>query len=46
VRDISFVTGPHSLKKSIEKAIVKVITKNIPKELKKESSRIEVMPIQ
>lgn len=46
VRDISFATGPHSLKKSIEKAIIKVITKNIPKELRKESSRIEVMPIQ
>ena len=45
VRDICFVTGPHSMKKSIEKALIKVISKNIPKELKKESSKTEVMPI-
>lgn len=45
VRDVCFVTGPHSMKKSIEKALVKVITKNIPKELKKESSKTEVVPI-
>jgi len=38
VRDICFVTGPHSMKKSVEKALMKVITKNIPKELKKTSS--------
>jgi LysR family transcriptional regulator, hydrogen peroxide-inducible genes activator len=37
VRDICFVTGPHSMKKSIEKALVKTIGKNIPKELKKAS---------
>lgn len=45
VRDICFVTGPHSMKKSIEKALIKVISKNIPKELKKESSKTEVMSI-
>jgi LysR family hydrogen peroxide-inducible transcriptional activator len=46
VRDICFVTGPHSMKKSIEKAMIKVIDKNIPKELKKDSSKNEVLPIQ
>lgn len=46
VRDISFVTGPHSMKKSIEKALVKVIGKNIPKELKKSSAKAEVLGIQ
>lgn len=46
VRDISFVTGPLSMKKSIEKAIAKVIIKNVPKELLKESIKYEVMPIQ
>lgn len=37
VRDICFVTGPHSMKKSVEKALVKVINQCIPKELKKTS---------
>lgn len=46
VRDISFVTGPHSMKKSIEKALIKTISQSIPKELKKESSKAEVLPIQ
>ena len=45
VREICFVTGPHSMKKSIEKALVKVIGKNIPKELKKDSPRSEVVSI-
>jgi LysR family transcriptional regulator, hydrogen peroxide-inducible genes activator len=45
VRDISFVTGPHSMKKSIEKAMIKVIHKSVPKELKKESSKTEVISI-
>jgi LysR family hydrogen peroxide-inducible transcriptional activator len=45
VRDICFVTGPLSMKKSIEKALVKVISKNIPKELRKESSKTEVVSL-
>lgn len=45
VRDICFVTGPHSMKKSVEKALVKVIVSSIPKELKK-NSHPEVIPIQ
>lgn len=44
VRDICFVTGPHSMKKSVEKALIKVIAKNIPKELKK-ASGAEVLGI-
>ena len=44
-RDIAFVTGPLSMKKSIEKAIVKIINKNIPKELKKDSTNLEVVSI-
>lgn len=46
VRDICFVTGPHSMKKSIEKALIKTITQHIPKELKKESSKTEVISFQ
>lgn len=46
VRDICFVTGPHSMKKSIEKALIKVIGKNVPKELKKTSAKAEVLAIQ
>ena len=46
VRDISFVTGPHSMKKSVEKALVKVIIKNLPSELKKNNSKNEVVAIQ
>lgn len=45
VRDISFVTGPHSMKKSIEKAMIKVIKRNIPKELRKESAKSEIVSI-
>lgn len=45
VRDISFVTGPHSMKKSIEKALTKVVAKNLPKELKKTSAKAEVVAI-
>lgn len=44
-RDIAFVTGPLSMKKSIEKALFKVISASIPKELKKESSKTEVVSI-
>jgi LysR family transcriptional regulator, hydrogen peroxide-inducible genes activator len=46
VRDISFVTGPHSMKKSIEQAMIKVISKNLPKDLKKPFPKPEVIPIQ
>lgn len=46
VRDVCFVTGPHSMKKSIEKALVKVIGKNLPKELKKDSPKSEVVSIR
>jgi LysR family hydrogen peroxide-inducible transcriptional activator len=46
VRDIAFVTGPHSMKASVEKALIKVIEKNIPKELKKPSAKTEVISIQ
>jgi LysR family hydrogen peroxide-inducible transcriptional activator len=46
VRDISFVTGPHSMKKSVEKALVKVILKCLPKELRRTSANAEVVPIQ
>lgn len=45
VRDISFVTGPLSMKKSIEKALVKTILQTIPKELKKSNSKTEVVAI-
>src|SRR5690606_30474847 len=45
VRDISFVTGPHSMKKSIEKALIKVIEKNLPKELKKAPAKTEILSI-
>lgn len=45
VRNICFVTGPHSMKKSIEKALVATVRKNIPKELKKESSKTEIVSI-
>ncbi len=44
VRDICFVTGPHSMKKSIEKALIKTITQSVPKELKK-TSGAEVLSI-
>lgn len=46
VRDISFVTGPHSMKKSVEKALVKMIMSQLPKELKKSSAKAEVVAIQ
>lgn len=46
VRDISFVTGPLSMKTSIEKALSKIILKNVPKELKKNSEKNDVVAIQ
>jgi LysR family hydrogen peroxide-inducible transcriptional activator len=45
VRDISFVTGPMSMKTSIKDALVKVILSRIPKELKKTSPKSEVISI-
>lgn len=46
VRDISFVTGPHSLKKSVEKALVKTIMKGLPKEIRKTPPESEVVPLK
>lgn len=45
VRDVCFVTGPHSMKKSIEKALLNIIRKNIPKEIRKSPSKGEVVPL-
>lgn len=45
VREISFVTGPLSMKTSIQKALIEVILANIPKELRKVSSKAEVLGI-
>lgn len=45
VRDISFVTGPMSMKTSIKDALIKVITSKVPKELKKAASKSEVIAI-
>lgn len=45
VRDISFVTGPLSMKTSIKDALFKVVSAAIPKELKKTSSKAEVISI-
>lgn len=46
VRNVCFVTGPLSMKKSIEKALIEVVIANVPKELKKASSKKEVMSIR
>lgn len=45
VRDICFVTGPHSMKKSIEKAMIKIIAQSLPKEVKKTGANAEVVSI-
>jgi len=45
VREISFVTGPMSMKTSIKDALLKVVTSVVPKELKKASSKSEVISI-
>ena len=45
VRDVSFVTGPLSMKTSIQAALIKTISANVPKELKKVSPKMEIMPI-
>jgi LysR family transcriptional regulator, hydrogen peroxide-inducible genes activator len=46
VREISFVTGPHSLKTSIESALISTIEKSLPAELNKKSAKKEIVPIQ
>lgn len=45
VRDISFVTGPLSMKTSIKDALFKVVSASVPKELKKAGARAEVISI-
>lgn len=45
VREISFVTGPHSMKKSVEEALVKTIRSALPKDLKRSSSKMDILPI-
>ena len=45
VRDVSFVTGPHSMKTSIEKAMIKVILNSLPSELKKDPKKADVISI-
>jgi LysR family hydrogen peroxide-inducible transcriptional activator len=46
VRNISFVTGPLSMKTSIKDALIKVITSKIPRELKRPGSKSEVIAIR
>jgi LysR family hydrogen peroxide-inducible transcriptional activator len=46
VRNISFVTGPLSMKTSIDKALVKTVMKNVPKNLRKDSPKADVLGIQ
>lgn len=46
VREISFVSGPLSMKTSIQKALIKVIKEALPKELRKEKAKSEIIPIQ
>lgn len=45
MREISFVSGPMSMKNSIQKALIDVILANIPKELRKTSSKAEILGI-
>jgi LysR family transcriptional regulator, hydrogen peroxide-inducible genes activator len=45
VRDISFVTGPLSMKSSIEKALIKVIRASVPKELLSMQKKAEVISL-
>ena len=45
VRDISFVTGPLSMKTSIDKALIQTIVKSLPKELKRNADKGEVVAI-
>lgn len=45
VREVSFVTGPQSIKSSIEKALVKVIRSSLPKDLQRPKTKSEIIPI-
>jgi hypothetical protein len=45
VRDVVFVTGPHSVKLSVQKALVKTILSTVPKELRKDPKKSEILPI-
>ena len=45
VRDISFVTGPLSMKHSLDGALIKTIQEHLPKDLKKVPSKAEVLGI-
>lgn len=45
VRDVSFITGPMSMKNSIDKAMMKTILSCLPKDLKKPSHKSEVISI-
>src|SRR5690606_30152644 len=44
-REISFVTGPLSMKSSIEKALVEVFEENLPAALRKAPKRSEILSI-
>lgn len=46
VREISFVTGPLSIKNSIDKALIDVVCRNLPMELKKNRPKSVVLTIQ
>ena len=45
VREVSFVTGPFSMKKSVEKALKEVLLSSLPKELKKATAKSEILSI-
>lgn len=45
VREVSFATGPFSMKKSIEKALIETLLNSLPKELKKASDKLEIISI-
>jgi LysR family transcriptional regulator, hydrogen peroxide-inducible genes activator len=45
VRDISFVTGPMSIKQAINGAMIKIIRNNLPQDLKKSPDRKEILGI-
>lgn len=45
VREISFVSGPFSMKTSVAKALIKTIKANLPAELKKSSRKASVIPL-
>lgn len=45
VREVSFVTGPLSMKTSIEKALMEVFMKGLPDELRKTPKKSEILSI-